>query len=56
MIGGIFFLGSIIAIFIVLNWFVKNDSLSADKPTTGLLAMRMPTEEVKKRGPRRWTR
>lgn len=56
MIGGIFFLGSIIAIFIVLNWFVKNDAVPADKPTSGLLATKPPGEEPKKPAPRRWTR
>jgi hypothetical protein len=56
MIGGIFFLGSIIAIFIILNWFVRNDAVPEDKPTQGFLAMKMPEPESKKRGPRRWTR
>lgn len=56
MIGGIFFLASIIAIFIVLNWFTKNDTVPEDKQTTGLLAMRAPGDVPKPKGPRRWTR
>ena len=56
MIGGFFFLGSIIAVFAVLNWFVKNDVVPADKPTGGLLAMKMSVEEARKPKPRRWTR
>lgn len=55
MIGGLFFLASIIAIFIVLEWFTKNDKIPEDQPTTGLLAMRMPTEEPPKKKPR-WSR
>lgn len=56
MIGGIFFLASIIAIFIVLDWFTKNDRIPESEPTTGLLAMTSPDAEPKKKGPRRWTR
>ncbi len=56
MIGGIFFLASIIAIFIVRNWFTKNDRVPEGEPTTGLLAMIPPHAEPKKSGPRRWTR
>jgi hypothetical protein len=55
MIGGIFFLASIIAIFIVLYWFKDNDGRPANEPTTGLLAMPMAHEE-KPKVVRRWTR
>lgn len=55
MIGGLFFLASIIAIFIVLNWFKDNDGRSEDEPTTGLLAM--PLAETEKPAvSQRWTR
>jgi hypothetical protein len=56
MIGGIFFLASIIAIFLVLDWFRKNDRVPESEPTTGLLAMIPPDAAPKKKGPRRWTR
>lgn len=57
MIGGVFFLASIIAIFIVLDWFRKNDQVPENEPTTGLLAMKMPgAAEAKPKEKRRWTR
>ncbi len=56
MIGGIFFLASIIAIFIVLDWFVKNDRVPENEQTSGLLAMKLPEKDNKPKGPRRWTR
>jgi hypothetical protein len=55
MIGGIFFLASIIAIFVVLNWFKENDGRPENEPTTGLLAMPLPEAE-KPQASRRWTR
>lgn len=55
MIGGFFFLASIIAVFIVFTWFTKNDAIPEDQPTVGFLAMTPPNAEPKK-GPRRWTR
>ncbi len=57
MIGGIFFLASIIAIFVVLDWFRRNDRVPENEPTRGLLAMKVPgTDDVKPKGKRRWTR
>jgi hypothetical protein len=55
MIGGIFFLASIIAIFIVLNWFKENDKRPENEPTTGLLAMPLPEAE-KPKAAKRWSR
>ena len=55
MIGGIFFLASIIAVFIVLRWFVENDRVTENEQTNGLLAMKLPDAELPK-GPKRWTR
>jgi len=55
MIGGIFFLASIIAVFIVLRWFVENDRVPENEQTNGLLAMKLPDAELPK-GPKRWTR
>lgn len=57
MIGGVFFLASIIAIFIVLDWFTKNDRVPENEPTKGLLAMKLPSaEDGKRKVRRRWTR
>ena len=55
MIGGIFFLCSIIAVFVVLNWFAENDRVPENEPTKGLLAMKLPGQKLPK-GSRRWTR
>ncbi len=55
MIGGFFFLASIIAIFIVLNWFKDNDGRPDGEATTGLLAMPLQVNE-KPVETRRWTR
>jgi len=55
MIGGFFFLASIVAVFIVLNWFVENDRVPENQQTKGLLAMKLPDQELPKRSTR-WTR
>lgn len=55
MIGGIFFLASIVAIFIVLRWCRDNDKRPEGELTTGLLAMPLP-ETDKPKAPERWTR
>jgi len=52
--SGIFFLASIIAVFIVLHWFSENDGIPEDQPTKGLLAMKLPDQELPK-GPKRWS-
>ncbi len=56
MIGGFFFLASIIAIFIVLYWFKDNDKVPENESTTGLLAMVPPEAGPQKAPPRRWSR
>lgn len=55
MIGGIFLLASVIAVFIVLNWFVENDRIPENEPTKGLLAMKLRDQSLPKRQPKRWT-
>lgn len=55
MIGGLFLLASIVAIFIVLNWFKDNDRVPENQPTKGLLAMKLPEQELPKRS-KRWSR
>jgi len=38
--SGIYYALSIVAIFVVIRWFIRNDRKSPDENTTGLLAMR----------------
>jgi hypothetical protein len=38
--SGIYYLLSMIAIFVVIRWFIINDKVEAGEPTNGLLAMR----------------
>jgi len=55
MIGGLFFLASIVAVFIVLKWLAENDGIPENEPTKGLLAMRLPGQALPK-SRKRWTR
>ena len=38
--SGIYYALSIVAIFLVIRWFLDNDKKSPDENTTGFLAMR----------------
>lgn len=38
--SGIYYALSIVAIFIVIRWFIRNDKKSPNENTAGLLAMR----------------
>ena len=38
--SGVFYLLSIIAVFIVFHWLIRNDKTPEGKETTGLLAMK----------------
>jgi len=38
--SGIYYALSIVAIFVIIRWFIRNDRKSPDENTTGLLAMR----------------
>lgn len=38
--SGIYYAISILAIFVVIRWFIRNDRKTPDESTTGLLAMR----------------
>lgn len=38
--SGIYYALSIVAVFIVIRWFIANDKIGPDEPTKGLLAMR----------------
>jgi len=37
---GIYYVLSIVGVFIVLWWYVRNDKVKDSEPTTGLLAMK----------------
>ena len=38
--SGIYYILSIIAIFLIIRWVIRNDRISPDSPTKGLLAMK----------------
>lgn len=40
--GGLFYAFAILAIWVVIRWYVVNDAVQLDKLTTGFLAMRDP--------------
>jgi hypothetical protein len=39
---GIYYLLSIVAVFIVFVWYIRNEGLDEGEPTRGLLAMKEP--------------
>jgi len=45
--SGIYYALSIVAVFIVIRWFIRNDKKSPDENTTGLLAMRGLEDQAK---------
>ena len=45
---GIYYLLSIIAVFTVLIWYIRNDDTPEDKPTHGLLAFKVDMYRTKK--------
>jgi hypothetical protein len=45
--SGIYYALSIVAVFIVIQWFIRNDNKKPDESTTGLLAMRGPENQLK---------
>ncbi len=45
--SGIYYALSIVAVFIVIRWFIRNDRKSPDENTTGLLAMRGLEDPIK---------
>lgn len=56
MIGGLFFLGSIVAIFTVLRWFIRNDGAGEGKGMLGLLAMKPSQGASDGRSRKKWSR
>jgi len=42
---GIYYLLSIVAVFVVIVWYIRNDSLPEGEPTRGLLAMKQSGED-----------
>ncbi len=56
---GLYYLFSIIAVFIVLIWYIRNDDIPDGKPTRGLLAIKLdvePTELAATRARRKGSR
>ena len=49
--GGFYYALSIVAIFVVIRWFIQNDRKKPGEPTTGLLAMRGPENQTKSSSP-----
>jgi hypothetical protein len=50
---GIYYLLSIVAVFIVFIWYIRNDRLAEGEPTRGLLAMKESTSVPTKDRPTR---
>lgn len=46
---GLYYLLSIIAVLIVLAWYIRNDKLAENEPTRGLLAMKDPHRKPEKK-------
>ena len=42
---GIYYLLSIVAVFVVIVWYIRNDRLAEGEPTRGLLAMKESRED-----------
>jgi hypothetical protein len=43
---GIYYLLSIIAVLVVLIWYIRNDKIPEGEPTRGLLAMKNPVSDA----------
>jgi hypothetical protein len=57
--NGVFYILSIVAVYIVIIWFVRNSDVAEGSPTRGLLAIKqMNASEPKKskKKPSRWSR
>ena len=50
---GIYYVLSIVAVFIVFVWYIQNDSLAEGEPTRGLLAMKEPTADPTDEDPKK---
>jgi hypothetical protein len=46
---GIYYLLSIVAVFVVFVWYIRNDRIGEGEPTVGLLAMKDFSEVPKER-------
>ena len=43
---GIYYLLSIIAVFVVFIWYIRNDKIPEGEPTRGILAMKDPGDDA----------
>jgi hypothetical protein len=46
---GLYYLLSIVAVLVVLGWYIRNDRLAEGEATRGLLAMKEPAEQPAKK-------
>lgn len=53
--SGIYYALSIVAVFIVIRWFIRNDNRKPGESTTGLLAMRGQPKSSSQPSPERPT-
>lgn len=51
---GIYYLLSIVAVFVVFVWYIRNEKVPDGEPTRGLLAMKEPVSEVPNTLNKRW--
>jgi len=45
--SGLFYLASIIAMFVIIGWYIANDGAKPSDRTRGLLAMKEPRDKTK---------
>jgi p-aminobenzoyl-glutamate transporter AbgT len=48
-VSGIYYALSIVAVFVVIRWFITNDKVAPNEPTQGLLAMKEHLPDSSKR-------
>ncbi len=51
--GGIYYGLSMVAVFLVIYWFIKNDSVPMDDRTSGFLAMKLTKDVLVRKKSRR---
>lgn len=51
---GIYYLLSIVAVFVVFVWYIRNEGLPNDAPTRGLLAMKESNPAAPDTPKKRW--
>jgi hypothetical protein len=54
MMQGIYYLLSIVAVFVVFVWYIRNEKMPDGAPTRGLLAMKEPNPTAPDKPEARW--